>query len=144
MILDKVISGLAMLAVCGFASAETLASPETLKQMRQDIAKTLKAAPRPSDRSLIDKYKLELREGDIWDAPSPQDGDDPSPGPEGFLLINKQGLQAYIGWRPLPGVKCSHFKNAASQGYLCAAAKADKKAVAAFKVKISIMLNASD
>ena len=126
------------------AYAESYAPPKTLSEMRKETARILNTSPKPSDKVLIEKYKLEKREGNIWDAPYPEDGDDPSPAPEGFFLINDKGLHAYIGWQALPKAKCSLFKNKNARAYLCTAPKADKKAVAEFKAKINNLLLIAD
>ncbi|MBH5328798.1 hypothetical protein H9Q10_03840 [Eikenella sp. S3360] len=129
-----------LLLVCGgTALAQQYGSEQQIQRLRGETAQLLKTAPRASDRALIEQYKLENLEGNIWEGLYAQGDSQPSTAPSGYFLLNRRGLQAYIGWDKLDGVRCRPV-NGYRNAQLCTAPRADQRAVRAFERRIAAFL----
>ncbi len=132
---------LAVLLLSGGAAAwaQHYATDQEIYRVRGETAQLLKTAPRASDRALIERYKLEHLEGNIWEGLYAEGSGQPSPAPHGYFLFNRRGLQAYVGWDKLDGVRCRPLRGYPN-AQLCTAPRAEQGAVRAFERRIAEML----
>ncbi|OAM27577.1 hypothetical protein A7P95_06585 [Eikenella longinqua] len=140
--MKKMMLAMMLLACGGLASAQQYGSAQQIQSLRGETAQLLKTAPRASDRALIERYRLENLEGNIWEGLYVEGDSRPSTAPSGYFLLNRRGLQAYIGWEKLNGVRCRPL-NGYREAQLCTAPRADQRAVRAFERRMVEFLKAA-
>ena len=87
-----------LLTVGGTALAQQYGSAQQIQRLRGETVQLLKTAPHASDRALIEQYKLQNLEGNIWEGLYAEGDSQPSTVPSGYFLFNRRGLQVYRGW----------------------------------------------
>lgn len=140
--MKKMMLTVLLLTVGGTALAQQYGSAQQIQRLRGETVQLLKTAPHASDRALIEQYKLQNLEGNIWEGLYAEGDSQPSTLPSGYFLFNRRGLQAYVGWDKLDGVRCRPL-NGYRQAQLCTAPRADRQVVRAFERRMAAFLQAA-